>query len=942
MTDKTKVSYKDTLNLPETGFPMKASLSQREPDTIKKWQTTNLYHKIVENNKGKKTFVLEDGPPYANGHIHIGHALNKTLKDMVVKSKVLSGFDSAFVPGWDCHGLPIELNVEKKWGKPGRKISEAEFRDKCREYARSFIDIQRGEFERLGIIGDWQNPYLTMDAKYEANIVRSLGKIIENGHVAKGYKPVHWCLDCSSALAEAEVEYKDKTSPSIDVRFAVVDEQKFFASFHDLEEGKGAVSVPIWTTTPWTLPANQAVALNALLQYVLVEVNDKERLLVAEDLLASVLDRIGIEHHRVLGKVAGEKLEGLKLQHPFYDRQVPIVLGDHVTVEAGTGAVHTAPAHGQEDFVVAKQYNLPVDNPVGDDGVYIKTTDLFAGLHVSKANEEVIEVLKKNDVLLSLSKLTHSYPHCWRHKTGLIFRSTPQWFISMDGNGLRDMAMQSIEKISWIPGWGKARIISMIEGRPDWCISRQRTWGTPIPLFLHKETGEMHPGTVNLIEAVAKQMDEKGIEAWHECKVEDFLGDDAKDYRKCNDVLDVWFDSGVSHECVLKHRPELTFPTDLVLEGSDQHRGWFQSSLLSSLAINGEEPYKAALTHGFTVDANGHKMSKSLGNVIAPDSIIKTLGADILRLWAASVDYRGEITTTQDIFKRTSEMYRRMRNTARFFLANLHGFNPEKDLLPVDDMLALDRWAVDKARRIQEEVLKAYETYQFHLIVQKVHHFCVTDMGGFYLDIIKDRQYTMAAESRGRRSAQTALYHIVQAFARWMAPILSFTSEEIWKFIPEQNVESVFLTEWYQDLKPLNSDDVMNEEYWDTVRQVRDAVNKEIEALRNQNKVGSALEAEVTLYCGSKVRHVLDALEGELRFVLITSSAQVLPDSNAPLDATITDVPGLSLQINATSNAKCDRCWHRVADVDANQAYPGLCGRCVENIAGAGEKREYA
>ena len=938
-----KMNYKSTLNLPETGFPMKANLAQREPEILKKWAAIDIYGQLQKAGHGKKKFILHDGPPYANGHIHIGHALNKTLKDIVVKSKILSGFDSPYIPGWDCHGLPIELSVEKKVGKPGHKVSAAEFRVKCREYATSFVDIQREEFKRLGVVGDWDNPYLTMNFNYEANIIRALAKILENGHMHKGSKPVYWCLDCASALAEAEVEYADKTSPSIDVRFYASDEKELLSRFDNVKEGVGSLSLPIWTTTPWTLPANQAVALNPMLTYVLIELDERERIIIADDLKDSVLERYASVKHRELGKITGEKLAGIMLKHPFNDRNVPVIMGDHVTIEAGTGAVHTAPAHGQEDYIVGKQYNLPMENPVGDDGCYLKSTPLFAGVHVTKANEKVLEVLEANGVLLKSASVKHSYPHCWRHKTPLIFRATPQWFISMEKNKLRLKALEAIDRVEWVPSWGKSRIVSMmLEGRPDWCISRQRAWGVPIAVFMHKETGELHPETQRLMEAVAVKVEEQGIEAWYTLDTKELLGDEALNYIKSQDVLDVWFDSGVTHECVVKARPELSFPADIYLEGSDQHRGWFQSSLLTSMAINDVEPYREVLTHGFILDGKGHKMSKSLGNVIAPEEIIKTLGADVLRLWVASVDYRGEVAASKEIFTRTSEMYRRIRNTARFFLANLHGFDPKKDLLQEDDMLALDRWAVDKTRRMQNEIADAYDAYQFHLVVQKIHHFCVADMGGFYLDIIKDRQYTMAADSRGRRSAQTALYHIVNAFVRWMAPIMTFTAEEIWQYIPGVTTDSVLLTEWYHDLATLNNTDIMNEAFWQKVHDVRDAVNKEIEAQRNAGKVGSALEAEVVLYCGSNVKPVLEALDNELRFVLITAKTTVLPDSSAPLDAVLTEVPGLSLTVTATAAAKCERCWHRADDVNANAEYPGICGRCVTNIAGAGEERDYA
>lgn len=936
------MEYKNTLNLPQTDFPMKANLSQREPEILKKWENITLYAKLREQRSDQKKFVLFDGPPYANGHIHVGHAVNKILKDAIVKSKTLWGFDAPFVPGWDCHGLPIELNVEKKFGKPGHKISAQEFRAECRKYAESQVDIQRDEFIRLGVLGDWFNPYITMDRHYEANIIRSLAKIINNNYVQKGYKPVHWCLDCASALAEAEVEYAEKTSPSIDVRFAVIEPTELLKHFANVQTGQGPISIPIWTTTPWTLPANQAVALNPLLNYVLVEIDGREQLVVAEALLPNVLDRYGVQSHRVLGSATGEALSGIKLQHPFYDRQVPVVLGEHVTIESGTGAVHTAPAHGQDDYVVAKQFKLPIDNPVGDDGLFIDSTPLFAGMHVTKVNDKILETLQANGALLHQGTLRHSYPHCWRHKTPIIFRATPQWFISMDQNGLRDIALKAIEQVDWIPDWGQSRIAGMVEGRPDWCISRQRTWGVPLSLFVHKQTGELHPNTTELMEKVAQRVEEEGIEGWYSLDVNALLGKDADQYQKIPDVLDVWFDSGVAHECVLKARPDLKFPADIILEGSDQHRGWFQSSLLTSAAINGDAPYEEVLTHGFVVDGQGRKMSKSLGNVIAPEEVIKTLGADILRLWVASVDYRYDISASKEILTRTTETYRRIRNTARFLLANLHGFDPEKDMVANDDMLMLDRWALDKARLMQEEMLEAYGTYQFHVVIQKLHNFCVTDLGGFYLDIIKDRQYTMAKNSRGRRSAQTALFHIAHALARWMAPILSFTAEEIWQFLPGAHAESVMLTTWYTDLAKLPEDEFMNQAYWDKIRAVRDAVNKEIENQRNNGKIGSALEAEVSLYCGPHLKEYLDELQDELRFVLITSYANVIPEHAGPVDAVLTDVPGLALKIDATTHAKCERCWHRRSDVNVNPEFPGICGRCVENIAGPGEERDYA
>ncbi len=933
--------YKSTLNLPKTDFPMKANLSLRELEILKKWQTLNLYGKLRELGKKRKRFILHDGPPYANGHIHMGTAVNKVLKDIVLKSKTISGYDAPYVPGWDCHGLPIELNVEKKLGKPGHKVSVPEFRKACRDYAAGFIDIQREEFKRLGVVSDWEHPYLTMDFTYEANTIRSLAKILKNGHLQKGYKPVYWCLDCSSALAEAEVEYADKTSFAIDVRFQVVDEKNLLSHFSSEVVGEGVISIPIWTTTAWTLPANQAVALNALLEYALVQ-TPTERLLIAHDMLSSVMERYGIKKYSVLGTVLGEKLENVILKHPLFDRCVPVVCGEHVTTEAGTGAVHTAPAHGEDDFVIGKKYHLPVENPVGDDGCYISTTPLFAGMHVNKVHDVLIETLKANNNLLSIEKISHSYPHCWRHKTPLIFRATPQWFISLDKNGLRTAALTAIKQVAWIPDWGLNRIYSMIEKRPDWCVSRQRTWGVPIALFMHKETGEPHPDSIHLLEKVAAAVEKTGVDAWYGLDPATLLGSDAENYKKCLDILDVWFDSGVTNECVLRQNPQLGFPADLYLEGSDQHRGWFQSSLLASLAMNNHEPYKTVLTHGYVVDGQGRKMSKSLGNVMLPEKVIQSLGADVLRLWVASIDYRTEINVSDEILLRTSETYRRLRNTARFFLANLDGFDPDKDLVKEKKMLALDRWAVDQARRTQDEIIHAYETYQFHAIYRKIHQFCSIDMGSFYLDIIKDRQYTVQTNSLARRSAQTAMYHIIEALVRWMAPILSFTAEEIWQYIPGKRNESVFLNTWYQDLPKLAEKELMNSVYWEKLRQVRDAVNKEIEAQRNAGKLGSALEAAVDLYCEAELKTQLDALENELRFVLITSETKVHL-LNSPMPEVIaTEVPELSLVVTPVTYQKCERCWHRMEDIGRNVAHPTLCGRCVVNVDGEGEVRKFA
>jgi len=940
--------YKSTLNLPHTDFPMRGNLAQREPEMLKAWNDIGLYNKIRQQSKGRPTFVLHDGPPYANGDIHIGHAVNKILKDIIVKSRTIDGFDARYIPGWDCHGLPIELMVEKKVGKAGDKVDAATFRQKCREYASKQVDGQREDFIRLGVLGDWDNPYLTMNPVFEANIVRSLGRIIDKGHLHKGSKPVHWCLDCGSALAEAEVEYQDKESPAIDVMFKAVDEDAFLKAAGIDNKGEGPVAVVIWTTTPWTLPANMAVALHPDLGYQLIQVqtdNGPARILLATTLAESALQRYGFEQHTVLGECQGQQLENLQLQHPFYSRTVPIILGDHVTTDAGTGAVHTAPGHGQDDYIVGNRYGLEVYNPVGSDGIFLPDTELFAGMHVNKANAAVLETLQQNGVLLKQAKLKHSYPHCWRHKTPIIFRATPQWFISMDQNGLRSAAEKAIQDTTWIPDWGQARIEGMVSGRPDWCISRQRTWGVPITLFVHKETGELHPDTSELIEKIARRIEQKDIDAWFELDAAELLGEDAASYEKTTDTLDVWFDSGVTHACVLGQHESMPFPADLYLEGSDQHRGWFQSSLLTSVAMNGTAPYRSVLTHGFTVDANGRKMSKSLGNVVAPQKIMKSLGADILRLWVAGADYSAEMTVSDEILKRTADTYRRIRNTVRFLLANLNGFDPAAHMIANNEMLSLDRWAVARAHQLQQQIIEAYRNYNFHIIYQKLHNFCAVDMGGFYLDIIKDRQYTTQQNSIARRSAQTALFHIAEAMCRWLAPILSFTADEIWQFMPGEHGESVQLESWYQGLFALDQDEAMNMEFWQRVLETRSAVSKQLEALRVDNKIGSSLDAEVTIFCEADLYDTLNKLGEELRFVMITSEAEVASADAKPDTTVEARLPGggtIQIMAQASTHAKCVRCWHHRADVGSNSEHPELCGRCVENVAGDGEARHYA
>jgi isoleucyl-tRNA synthetase len=931
--------YKDTLNLPKTAFPMKASLAQREPNMLKKWQQDDLYGEIRKIGKGREKFILHDGPPYANGNIHIGHAVNKILKDFIIKSKTLSGFDVPYVPGWDCHGLPIEVMVEKKVGKAGVKVSHEVFRQKCREYAERQIQGQKKDFERLGVLADWNNPYKTMDFEFEADIVRSLKGIIAHKHLKKGFKPVHWCMDCGSALAEAEVEYKDKHSPAIDVRYPVKDLDKLSALTG--QSLSLPVSVVIWTTTPWTLPASLAVSVHPELEYSLLA-SSQEVLIIAKDLVESCEKRWGLEGYSELATIKGEALEKLKLNHPFYDRDVPVLLGEHVTTDAGTGCVHTAPGHGVDDFNVCKAYGIDVYNPVGHNGVYLEDTPLFAGKHVLKANDEIIELLSEKGALVFSEVFEHSYPHCWRHKSPIIFRATPQWFVSMEQNELLDDALRAANHVEWMPSWGKARIEGMMKGRPDWCISRQRTWGVPIALIVSKEDASLHPDTLSLIDVIANMIEEKGMDAWFNLDLNDLLGDNADKYEKVTDTLDVWFDSGVTHEAVLK-RPEFQrddkIPADLYLEGSDQHRGWFQSSLLTSMAMHNHAPYKQVLTHGFATDEHGRKMSKSIGNVIAPQEVVNELGADILRLWVASTDYRNDMSVSKEIFKRTADSYRRIRNTARFMLSNLHGFNPETDLLPQDELLSLDRWIIGEAARLQDEIKTAYDIYQFHLVYQRIHHFCVLDLGGFYLDIIKDRQYTTQTDSKARRSAQTALYHIVKAFAGWIAPILSFTAEEIWANIPGFDGQSVFLQTYYDGLQ-VEEDSVRGSEFWQRLVSVKIAVNKAIETARNEQGLGGSLNAEVTLYAEDELKLDLDKLDDELRFVLITSKAIVKPMDQAK-DAVATDLSDLKLKVVASSYEKCDRCWHYREEVGKIDAHPTLCQRCVDNVDGQGEVRHY-
>jgi isoleucyl-tRNA synthetase len=959
MPDNAKPDYKSTLNLPDTPFPMRGDLAKREPGWVKRWQEKKRYEAIRRAAAGRPKFILHDGPPYANGDIHIGHAVNKILKDIIVKARTLSGFDAPYVPGWDCHGLPIELQVEKTHGKA---IPAAKFRELCRTYAAEQIERQKADFIRLGVLGDWDHPYRTMDFQFEADTLRVLGQIQEAGYLVQGAKPVHWCVDCGSALAEAEVEYEDKTSPAIDVGFAVADRADLAHRF-GLTAIDEPVQMVIWTTTPWTLPANQAVALHPEFTYVLVR-TAKGLLVLADSLAEAATKRYGCDAFEIMARAPGQALEGVLLWHPFQERQVPVIVGDHVTADAGTGAVHTAPGHGLDDYVVGSRYGLKVDNPVGDDGRFYDSVPLVGGMSIWQANPLIIETLQGSGNLLAHEKLLHSYPHCWRHKTPIIFRATRQWFIGMDAKGeasgvkseasLREQAMAAVDATQFFPSWGRARLEAMIKNRPDWCVSRQRNWGVPMPFFTHKETGELHPRTAELLESVAQRVEQAGIEAWFALDPAGLLGDDAAHYDKTGHTLDVWFDSGVTHACVLKRRPELAHPADLYLEGSDQHRGWFQSSLLTGCATDGRAPYKALLTHGFVVDGRGHKMSKSKGNVVSPQKVMDQYGADILRLWVATTDYSGELTISDEILKRVVEGYRRIRNTLKFLLANLSDFDPEAHALPVEDWLEIDRYALALTSKLQGELQAHYDAYEFHFIVQKLQSFCSEDLGGFYLDILKDRLYTSGADSRARRAAQNALHHLTHALVRWMAPILSFTGEEVWSQLanplpnplpqagehpeghkganaepkPINEDSSVFLHTWHT--LPAQADAAALLERWTRIRAIRADVQKELETVRVAGGIGSSLQAEVTLHASPATQALLAPLSDDLRFVLITSQAHVVA---ADADRIV---------VIPSAAKKCERCWHYRDDVDAHAEHPGLCGRCISNLHGEGEARIHA
>ena len=922
------MDYKATLNLPQTAFPMKANLPKREPETLAKWDVMRLYDRLREKSTGRPSYILHDGPPYANGHIHLGTALNKILKDMIVKCRQMSGFDAIYVPGWDCHGLPIEHQVDKELGERKQSMTQGEIRRHCRRYAERFIDIQREEFKRLGVLGEWDNPYLTMAYAYEATIARELGRFFERGSVIRSKKPIYWCSSCRTALAEAEVEYHDHTSPSIYVKFPLEPESR--DRFSELS-GKPAY-VLIWTTTPWTLPANLAITLHPDFTYVAVEVPGGEVWILAEGLLENCMKEFGIEDYKVVRSFAASELNGLKCRHPLLDRESVIVLGKHVTLEAGTGCVHTAPGHGREDYDMALEYGLDVYSPVDDSGSFTPDVPFFSGLYVFDANKPVIAKLRETGNLVLEKEIVHSYPHCWRCKNPVIFRATEQWFISMEKNDLRKNALDWIDRVEWIPGWGRERIHNMIANRPDWCISRQRSWGVPITVFTCKDCGEVL-SSPEVFDHVVTLFEKEGADCWFERSAAELLPPGTacakcggKDLEKELDILDVWFDSGVSYAAVLENRPYLRAPADLYLEGSDQHRGWFHSSLLAAVGTRNVAPYKGVLTHGFVVDGQGYKMSKSLGNVIAPEEIIRQYGAEILRLWVSAEDYRDDIRISPDILKRLSEAYRRIRNTSRFLLGNLYDFDPKEDSVPYDEMVELDRFALHQLQNLIEKIRQAYDRFEFHRVYHALHNYCVVDLSSFYLDILKDRLYISATASKPRRSAQTALYAILTTLLKLMAPILSFTAEEAWGYLAHHSSASIHLED-FPEVSPAFKDDALNER-WQTILAVRSDVARALEAARQSKTIGHPLDARVKLALPEVLRQTFAGQEELLRTVFIVSQVSfVSPDELAnPVEGV--EVPGLMAGVEPASGGKCERCWVRSESVGQFPDYPTICDRC--------------
>ena len=928
------MDYKKTLNLPKTGFPMKANLAAKEPNQLKAWETENLYGRIREASKGRPQFILHDGPPYANGHIHIGTALNKILKDIIIRSRQMAGFDAPYVPGWDCHGLPIEHNVDKELGSKKKTMTQAQVRRKCRSYAEKFIDIQREEFKRLGVMGEWENPYLTMNYRYEAIIAKECCKFALDGSLFQSKKPIHWCCSCKTALAEAEIEYHDESSPSVYVKFALKDDP---GTIDPALSGK-PVAVVIWTTTPWTLPANLAVALHPDFVYAAVEVADGEVLILARELVDDCMRIFGITDYRVLAELSAADLENKRCRHPFYDRDSLIILGDHVTLEAGTGCVHTAPGHGREDYDVGLQYGLDAYSPVNDNGVFIDEVDLFAGQFVFKANDAINQTLADKGVLLAKNDLSHSYPHCWRCKKPVIFRATPQWFISMEKTGLRKKSLAEIDRVQWIPHWGRERIYGMIENRPDWCVSRQRAWGVPITVFLCEKCGAVHMDEATM-NHIFDQFAEHGADVWFEKEVHALMPEGAVcsqcgsgDFIKEDDILDVWFDSGVSQAAVLEDRDYLTWPADLYLEGSDQHRGWFHSALLTAVGNRGRAPYKAVLTHGFVVDAAGKKMSKSLGNVVAPKEVINKYGAEILRMWVSAADYRDDVRISDNILKQLSDAYRRIRNTSRFILGNLSDFDPGRDALAPADMLEIDRFALHKLQGLVDRARKAYDTYEFHVIYHRLYNYCTVDLSSFYLDILKDRLYTSPPASTARRSAQTAMFAILDAMARIMAPIMPFTAEEIWSYLPavDGRPDSIHLALMPEVDESLKDADLAAK--WETLIRVRAEVTRALEQARADKVIGHSLDAAVTVGLSEALFAVMEGFKDDLRAILIVSRAAI---TQGALDGAFQgqESEGVWVQVAPAGGEKCQRCWVFDDSVGTLTDHPTICSRCSDALS---------
>ena len=925
------MEYKETLNLPKTDFPMKGNLPHREPEILKKWDEKSIYHRNLEQSENKKQYILHDGPPYANGDIHIGHAVNKILKDFIIKSKIMSGYHVPFIPGWDCHGLPIELQVEKKYGKAKFRDNPKGFILACREFAEKQIKKQKEDFIRLGIFGTWDKPYTSMDKEIESEIVNSLSKMIKNGHIYYGSKPVHWCIESSSALAEAEVEYKDITSHAVCVNFKVLNKKDI--SLHEKLDKDFDVYIPIWTTTPWTLPANRAVALSSSIDYSFVKIKDRY-LILAKNLIASVMDKSNISNYEILFSIDNEDFSKLELQHPFYDFKVPAIIADHVTDENGTGAVHIAPGHGTDDYLAGKKYNLEIYNPVDDYGRFYESLPIFGGKKIRECNDEIIELLKENKSLLFSENYEHSYPHCWRYKTPLIFRATPQWFMSMDNSGLRKSIQKEIPIINWLPSWGQDRIFNMIEGRPDWCLSRQRNWGVPLPLFLHKESSELHPDTQTILNKASEIIKNGNIEAWIDYDKK-LLVKDIESYTEVKDTLDVWFDSGVTHQSVLKNRG-IEETADLYLEGSDQHRGWFQSSLITSHAMYGKSPYKNVLTHGFVVDKDGQKMSKSIGNIISPQKIIKDKGADILRLWVAMTDYSKEMTISDEIIKRVSESYRRIRNTSKFLLSNISDYDGTE--IDLDNMVQIDKWIIHKAKKLNIQIQKDYSEFKFHKLIQDIINFCTLELGGYYLDIIKDRLYTSKSDGLSRRSAQKTCHILISYLNSWIAPILTFTAEEIYSKMPNAK-DSIYLTEWFDIDFSMDDHEI---DIYDSLYSIKPFVSRMIEEARNDNKVGSSLECKLDLICNDKLYQNINNISDELKFVFIVSECTLRLGNENDSYSIDKNPYKLSISISKSQNNKCERCWHLNETVGTIEDHPTICRRCSDNVYGDGECRKFA